>query len=330
MFGQGRLCAVTDDSGSTVYGYDRRGQVISEAHAVKGNSYLPLQYGYDAAGGRTKGVYPTGDVITTTYDLGGRPLSMTVTPPGGSATPLVTAITHKPFGPISGFTTAAGVVETRTFDTRYRRQSQTTVGAAGASNPLVSLSYTNYDKEGNLLQLDDLSLSPAVSQLFSYDPDRYFLVGATGPYLPGLATKQFQWGYDANGNRLFETASPGETRSFGYESWYDEYGVLRHSGVLTNISTAPDGNTVLESDFGGNLIGEGLVVGKRYSYDALARLKQVTSVSGIRPRHRESVVAFEHDATGHRVHAALTVGGFGPVVIQTLEDCQRRSNSGPL
>ncbi len=289
-FGIGRLCRMTDTSGTTTYGYDRRGLVTAEFKSLIGSNhaYLPFVYAYDAAGRRTSVTYPTGDAVTTAYSDSSRPVSMTITLSGGSPS-TVSSITHKAFGPITGFTTSAGVVESRTFDTRFRRLSQATTLSP---TTLMGLNYgngtdptTGYDKEGNLIAVNDTT-SSTFNRTFGYHPDRYFLTASAGPYGTGYASLNLSWTYDGTGNRLTETRG-ASTTTYTYGTDGSGHG----NGVLASLSP---GGTVT-SLYTGDLYAD--EAGATHVYDAFGRLSRVYD-----PACRASNFnSFWHDGNGHRV-----------------------------
>ena len=61
--GKGRLCSMTDASGTTAYEYTPRGQVKKETKVIDSVQYL-TQYTYDQNGNLKTMTYPSGRVIT--------------------------------------------------------------------------------------------------------------------------------------------------------------------------------------------------------------------------------------------------------------------------
>ena len=60
----------------------------------------------------------SGWLIGYARDAAGQITSVTSTQPGHSATNLVSAVTHMPFGPVKSFTYGNGVTDTRTYRPR--------------------------------------------------------------------------------------------------------------------------------------------------------------------------------------------------------------------
>jgi RHS repeat-associated protein len=184
---------------------------------------------------------------------------------------------------------ASTVAEARTFDTRFRRLSQTTKFGAITR---MGLNYgngtdpaTGYDKEGNLLALNDTT-SSTFNRTFGYHPDRYFLTSSSGPYGTGYASLNLSWNYDATGNRLTETRGASTTTYT-----YGTDGLGNSNGVLTSLSP---GGTVTSLFTGDLSVDE---TGTTHIYDAFGRLSRVYD-----PACRASNFnAFWHDGNGHRV-----------------------------
>ncbi len=303
-FGQGRPCTVVDESGTTTFAYDRCGLVVGQSTVgPTADETGVLAYRYDAAGKEIEITYPSTDRIQSIRDAAGRATSMTWISKTGASTPILSSITHKPFGPMTGFVTSGGATETRLYDTRYRRLSQATV-SGGVTR--LSLAYDDgavppvgWDKEGNLLHLRDTTPGSGTvfDRAFGYDPDRYFLWSSSGPYGASWAQQSLSWTYDPNGNRLTETRSGVDTTIFGYGN----DGATHSNGVLTSV-TPPGGSAAqLASLSTGDLsTDDGSFL---HEYDALGRLTKVTGPAVLGCSPRRAVGNFRHDARNLRTLA---------------------------
>ena len=316
VFGQGRLCSVVDETGTTTYGYDRRGLVTGQGIAVamseiRGMGY-DLAFAHDAAGREIEVRYPTGDRLQRTLDGAGRVVTLTRIPPSGSPETILSSVSHKPFGPVTGFVTGGGTVESRGYDTRFRRLTQSTV-SGGVTR--MSLSYgdgtnpaTGWDKEGNLLSIRDTTPGAGTTfdRTFSYDPDRHFLVSSTGPFGASWAQQTLSWSYDQNGNRLTETRSGIGTTSYGYGN----DGSGHSNGVLTTITPPGASPVSISSLSSGDLYldEEGIA----YSYDSLGRLTWAREPAGYVLGHPNEA-RFHHDYRNLRVVRASRPRSSRPV-----------------
>ncbi|HEV8436077.1 MAG TPA: DUF6531 domain-containing protein, partial [Thermoanaerobaculia bacterium] len=93
-YGIGRLTAVSDPTGATFFAYDHLGRLRYE-YTTRGSAGYPSFYAYDTEGNRTSMTYPSGRIVTYTYDLAGRQISA-----ASGGTSLASAGTYLPFGPL--------------------------------------------------------------------------------------------------------------------------------------------------------------------------------------------------------------------------------------
>src|SRR5262249_42060726 len=113
-FGIGRLAAMSDSSGSTRYVYQRRGALRSETKTISGATYT-TSFGYDADGNRSSMPYPSGRVVTYSFDLADRPVSAQ-----SGSTAFVASANYLPFGPMTQLVYGNGTTKTMRYDARYR------------------------------------------------------------------------------------------------------------------------------------------------------------------------------------------------------------------
>jgi len=259
-FGVGRLTSVTDAAGTLSRSYDERGNVLSETR-VRNGVTLNTSYAYDAASRISSVTYPSGWTIGYVRDAMGRTTAVTAKATGPTnAMPVLSQITHQPFGPVKGQTFGNGVVETRYFDFDDRM----TALAATGNKYSQTLSYS-YDAASNVTSIAD-SVSLDNGQVFGYDALNR-LTSATRGY------GTIGYTYDANGNRLTENPSAfppalpldglGSVTGFAYNQ----------AGRLASVMA---GNQLLA----------------QYSYDAFGhRLVKVGSATAL--------TLFQYDDGGH-------------------------------
>jgi YD repeat-containing protein len=84
----------------------------SAAHA---QSTYTTRYTYDADGNRTSVTYPSGNVVTYTFDYADRPYSA-----ASGASTLVGSAAYLPFGPETQIAYGNGTTKTMLYDSRYR------------------------------------------------------------------------------------------------------------------------------------------------------------------------------------------------------------------
>jgi len=196
--GVGRLSRITDASGSTEYGYDGRGNIISVTQTVNGQSYTQ-GYTYNGANRLTGMTYPSGRSVSYGYDDSGRVRQIDSAGGEEGAETLANAIDRLPFGPIESLTLGNGIARKRDYDRDYRVTNLTdgSVLAKGLA----------YSPVNNITAITD-SVDSDLTQLFTYD-DLDRLDFATGNY------GEDSYGYDGIGNRQSFTRD-GQTDTYSY------------------------------------------------------------------------------------------------------------------
>jgi RHS repeat-associated protein len=171
-YGKGRLTKITDGTGNTTFKYDIQGRLIQKTQTTS-TVIKTVSYGYDPLGRMNAITYPSGKVLTYTFDVQGRVASIAV-----NAVNLVSSITYQPFGPAKSWTWSGGPAQTRAFDLDGRQTSYPYT-ATGTVNLAYDL--------GNRIT----ALTGSVAKTYAYDKlDR----------LTGYGTA-ITYQYDANGNR---------------------------------------------------------------------------------------------------------------------------------
>ncbi len=133
FMGIGRLTTITDQSGSTAYRYDERGNVTRETRTIGGVAYV-TDYAYDLADRLLQVTYPSGRIVDYARNALGR-ISAVSTKQNAVATPvtLASGIAYRPFGGITGFTFGNGLAFSRPFDQDERPTAQS---ASAAGRPV--------------------------------------------------------------------------------------------------------------------------------------------------------------------------------------------------
>jgi RHS repeat-associated protein len=280
-FNIGHLTGMTDASGSSAWCYTNQGDVREVRQVINNVTYL---HGYAYTPGRRLLYlqYPSGFELKYGYDSDGRVATIGYLQqlgPYGSytnstLTPLITAVSYAPFGPVTGYSWAqGGQAVLRSYDPNYaltditsnalnlhfQRDTMGRVGAEGTApgaNPL-SESY-RYDPLNRLSELDDHN---------------------------GVAEQSFT--YNPTGDRLTKTVAGQATLNYGYQT-----GSHRLTAV-GSTSRLPDanGNTTAMIDPLGNLIGLG--------YDDRNLLTTVTSGSS-------TIGSYQYNGQGVRVWRTIT------------------------
>jgi RHS repeat-associated protein len=197
-FAIGRLSRFTDETGSTEFCYDRRGQLVRRTSVVAAETY-ELTWGYDGAGRLTSLTYPSGTVVAYARDNRGRVVGIDVTPANGSATTLISDVAYLPFGPVGTITWGDQSTLARRYDQNYW------IDQIASSHPEGLVLDFSTDLVGNIVSLSD-TLAPSLP-VDSYGYDDLYRLTTQDSAVSGLT----QYGYDATGNRTGVTTASSAT-----------------------------------------------------------------------------------------------------------------------
>ncbi|TAN25329.1 MAG: RHS repeat protein [Castellaniella sp.] len=188
--GIGKLCSVTDRTGTTSFTYDLWGRTLSKTSVMDGHTFT-IGYTYDNSGQLTDITYPSGKVVHQTW-LNGNVSGQSV-----GAIPILNNVTYDAWNNLKGWTWGSGRqvvygydLDGRVSDIRYG----TTVKVIG--------------KDDAWRTTDVVQTSPNYSMVYNYDSrDRLMSSSVWGSYT-----------YDDNSNRLSYLGSLGPL-SYGYSPW---------------------------------------------------------------------------------------------------------------
>jgi len=279
-FGAGRLIATSDGTGSQTYQYNNMGMATQISRTMSGVTYT-LRYSYNTAGQIATITYPSGRVVTESYDPIGR---LTQVGTGGSMIASIGA--YNAAGQILSTTYGNGMQGTFGFNTQGQIASIQYGSSAGS---ILSLAY-NYgpNDDGKILSITD-SVTPARSTAYTYDElNRLKIAQTTNLTAPG--TWKLVYHYDRYGNRLSQVPVAGTAS-------------MPNSQLLID----PNTNRIISSGFtydaAGNTTGDGL---HAYAFDAENRIKTVDGATNF----------YGYDWAGMRVKKNGTLYVYsGPKVI---------------
>lgn len=193
-FGLGRLYKLIDKTGSTEYRYNAFGLVTHETRLINSATYL-TEYNYDLVGRLQSVVYPSGAILTYSYDAQGKVESIEVTL-NGQQIALANQMRYLPFGPIKSYTLGNGLSHVNSFDNDYRL---TNVEVLGLKNESLL-----YDVKNNITNINGL----ADSKAYLYDNLDRLTQGSSN-------TGQYDFAYNLVGDRTLKT-SLGVTENYQY------------------------------------------------------------------------------------------------------------------
>lgn len=277
--GIGHLTSFSDESGSTTQKFDNFGNMISTVRTIGSNNYT-TSYSYDLANRVTQIVYPSGRIVNYTYNSSGYLTQVDTKPSsGGTDTVLASSITHKPFGPITGFTYGNSEALTKTYDNNYWLSTLNTVYSG---TYVQELSCTE-DNAGNLTAITD-SLAAGRDETYTVDALNR-LHTASGAY--GSRT----YTYDNNGNR--------STRVYGATTQTST--LTTSTNLLASITDGTNTRHFTNSASGNMLTDDRVMNGAVAISNTFGGRDRLESMTVGTP-----TITFKINALGQRVQKAVT------------------------
>ncbi|MHB1057071.1 MAG: RHS repeat-associated core domain-containing protein [Rhodanobacter sp.] len=268
----GRLTRIVENTVTTVYCYDARGNVTRKSQ-VQGATTDTTSYAYTPAN-RLSGISTPGQTaISYTRDSDGRISGVQVTPAGASTAPpaVVSNVAYLPFGPVSSYTLGNGQAITRTYDANY--------ALTDLVSPAFELHFAR-DAAGNIMALGNASGANPATETYAYDP----LQRLTGVSDAGTALESYT--YNKTGDRLSKTASGLATGAYLYTSGTHQ---------LASIGNAPRTN-----DANGNTTGS-VIGGETFGFDYNGRNRLAVA-----QRNGQTVGTYTYNAMGQRIGKVTT------------------------
>ncbi|TXI48173.1 MAG: RHS repeat protein [Lysobacter sp.] len=227
-FGKGRLTKIADQSGTTIYCYNRFGDLVRKKQTTNSQT-VELRYAYAANGTLSSVTYPDGAVVDYIRDNIGRIIEVGAKPATGTRQVLLTGATYYPFGPAQQWNYGNGRVMQRSLNQNYQ-PGFVQVNASGG----IDVGY-EFDEVGNLKKLRAANQSDPPKRLFGYDALNRLTEnrdGSTNALLQGYA-------YDKTGNRTSATIG-GTTTTYTYPATNHRLGQI---GALATRVYDNNGNT---------------------------------------------------------------------------------------
>jgi RHS repeat-associated protein len=293
----GRLTRITEETGTTTYCYDRRGNVTRKRQLMSATlSLYTVDYAWTKADRLATLTYPSGGIATYTRNAIGQ-ISGITWKVNASATPqtLVNSATYYPFGPLNVLTYGNGRTLTKTYDQDYAIDAIQSSHVDGLKMDLT------VDVMGNIVDGTDV-IGGSAQVTYSYDR-LYRLTGSTAG-----ATPIESFTYGPTGDRLSKTVGAGTPQAYTYASGSHRLasvgGVGRSHDANGNLTAAPFASPMAYDDR--NRLARLTVGTEKISYHYNGRGERVHK---LRDLTREEVL---HDESGKRLHSFVqSTSGFG-------------------
>jgi RHS repeat-associated protein len=322
-YSTGRLTSVSSSLSATNYTqFDALGRVKASSQVTDGVTYSMPEYNYNLAGSLTSEKYPSGRVITTTYDNAGR-LSSVSGQMETISTPYASDFAYTAHGAVKDMKLGNNLYEHASFNNRLQPKEMDLGTTLGAGDKLkLEYAYGTTDNNGNVQSqtITVPGLTNPLVQTYTYD-DLNRLKSATEMSGSNQSWKQ-TFIYDRYGNRSFDT----NNTSAGMAS------SLLVADPLTNKLASGQGSVQydnagnLDTDFNSHVFaydaenkqvryeGGAAAGGTDYKYDGDGR--RIKKVSGT----GQQTTIFVYDAMGQMVAEYDTNGASGSGTSYFTED----------
>ena len=276
--GIGRLCSVTDSSGSTHYEYTALGQIAKKTNVILGVSYS-IVYAYDSHGRLSTETYPNGVALRYNYNINNQVMGVDALISGSWKT--IITDKHINYPKVAYFTYGNDLTRTAHFDDDgYLTKIET---------PNIQNLVLTYNAGREITGITN-SINPTASQTYTYDN-----ASRLKTVTSGLGNQS--WNYDKNGNRTSHTwGGSNDTYAVGSQD-------NRLYGVNVN-QQIPDVRTKgYFYDSLGNLTRWGSPTGgMNYTYNASNQLSSLYgSING--------GMIYSYNAFNQRVYKTAKVNG---------------------
>jgi RHS repeat-associated protein len=266
-FALDRLTSITEGSNSQTLTYDNLGRIQSADQTIDSVNY-PLQYAYNLLGQFATVIYPSGRVVSETYNNVGQIASI-----ASGGTNYLSGTSYTAAGQISGFTMGNGIQGAFTYNDHLQLATLHYFTSGLTPDPLnLSYDYTSTAQPNNNGQIQavhyftQLGEDQTKSELFSYDSWFRLKAAQTSTVdasIPG--TWSLIWSYDRLGNRKQQTLVGGNLPN----------GIGQPNLMIDETTNRISG---LGYDSAGNLTNDGT---NAYAYDGANRLKNINTTSAV-------------------------------------------------
>ncbi|MEK6289151.1 MAG: RHS repeat-associated core domain-containing protein [Acidobacteriota bacterium] len=286
----GRLVAVTygGTSAGSYQGYDQLGRVNLSYQQTDSQDY-GFSYVYNLASEMTSETYPSGRVVQTEYDTGGRIAGLknqggTSYYAGATASDDTNRIQYAAHGPISAMKLGNGKWEHATFNNRLQ-PTQIGLGTSGTDSSILKLDhgYGTTSNNGNLLSQTIAAPGLTLTQCYSYDSLNRLSTADehSGTTCAGSQQWKQAFTYDRFGNRNFDVVNTTSN-------------VLGPNPTISQSTNRIAGGQNYGYDNAGNLTSDPTTPVNGIVYDAENRQTQYTKTG-------QATNYYYYDGDGHRV-----------------------------
>ncbi|WP_197484328.1 RHS repeat-associated core domain-containing protein [Halioglobus sp. HI00S01] len=296
--GIGRLSAIMDETGTTSFRYDDRGNLLESKQVIAGLSTQNLvnttTYAYDPADNLSRITYPSGTIVSLERDTHGRIIDMGAMYEGVNGAvdlDILGDVGYSAFGRVNSLGYGNGLIQSRSFDGDWRLIGNTV-------SSVFEQNY-GYDENGNIITIND-GMDAANTATYDYDElDRVASEANSGGELG--------YSYDAVGNRLSQRDNIND----------NVVQTLTYAGTSNRL--ASQNGVAVGYDGVGNIIALG---GDSWSYGADNRLDSYSSGGSVVAQYQYNALGqrtIKQDITNNRL-TLLSFDQQGQIIAETTYD----------
>ncbi len=259
---KGALTKVSSTVSETRHtGFDALGRLTSNQQITDGVTY-PISYTYNLAGAMVSETYPSGRVVTNSFDNDGQ-LSNVSSKATSTATPRTYAnsFRYTAHGAVESMRLGNGKFESTQFNTRLQ-PTQIALGTSANNTSLLKLNYDygQSDNNGNVKSqtITVSGMSHPLIQTYNYDSLNR-LQSATETSNSAQTWKQ-TYQFDRYGNRRFDTSNNNTT------TLPENFDTNVFNPTFNTANNRMSDNQGYEYDSAGNVTKD--AANKRFAYDA--------------------------------------------------------------
>ena len=332
-YSKGQLAKVSSSMSETKYGeFDALGRIKQSQQTTNGQTYPAMSYTYGLAGNLKTETYPSGRVVTHSYDDAGRLINVTGQKTGEDNKTYASNLSYKAHGAVGAMKLGNNLWEHTKFNTRLQVE-EIGIGTTSTNSSVLALNYSYgaANNNGNVESQTITAPNLTLTQSYTYDDlNRLKSAREVNPATPCQKASgtndcwKQTFTYDRFGNRRIDTVqtTPGLTTEnpvlnpannritpqAGEHYEYDAAGNLTKDQAGNTSAYDAEGRQV---NYNGGASVNG---GATYLYDGEG--KRVQKVAGV------VVTVFVYDAMGRLVaeysSAAAEANGTQYVTADTL------------
>jgi RHS repeat-associated protein len=293
-YSKGKLTKVSSSVSSTEYtGFDSLGRLLS-SNQITDNQTYTTSYAYNLVGAMISETYPSGRVVTNSFDNDGQLTNVSSARAGQTPRTYANAFVYAASGAIQSMRLGNGRFESTVFNSRLQ-PTQIALGTSASNTSLLKLNY-DYGTQlnnGNVLQqtitVPTVGTTPGFTATQNYTYDELNRLKQATETISNQTSWRQTYSFDRYGNRRFDLSQTTTPDSQSNQN-------------ITNPQIDTSNNRFLQNqgyfyDAAGNLTQD--ASGKRFFYDA--ENKQTKFYQSGNQNDNNPDAVYSYDGGGQRI-----------------------------